>query len=437
MREEESPHQRLRDHALSIWRAGVAAVAPYGLVREAINRVPLPETGRIGIVGAGKAGAAMARAVEDALGPALDRASGLVIVPDATVVPLRRVTLWGARSRPDNRPTEAGVEGSRRVLALAKSLGEDDLLLCLFSGGGSALLPLPAEGVTLAEKVRITSLLQERGVPIEGMNAVRKHLSAIKGGRLAAATRARVVSLLLSDVEGDRLDVIASGPTAPDPTTYTGALAVLDRHGLRGKTPRPVLDHLERGAAGGLPETPKSLSDRVANLVVGNNRTAREGAAAAARGLGYRVVDHGEFHGDAGDFPTWFRERLAGLPRDEPVCAISGGEITVRLPERHGRGGRNQHSALAVLAAMGAEGLKGRCLLFAGTDGEDGPTDAAGAFADEAIAREAARRGLDPADHLRSHDSYRFFDPLGGLLRTGLTGTNVMDLRVALLSPCR
>jgi hydroxypyruvate reductase/glycerate 2-kinase len=426
--------RRLRDDAITIWNAGVAAVDPYRLVREAVLARPeiFTSADHIAVVGAGKAGAAMARALEDSLPD--HELSGLVNVPDATVEPLRYVELHAARSRTDNRPTEAGVEGAVRILDIAESLDEDDLLLVLLSGGGSALLPLPVKGVSLQDMVRMTALLQERGVPIHEMNAVRKHLSRIKGGRLAQATGARVVGLILSDVQGDCLATIASGPTAPDPTTFADALTVLDRHGLRSETPASIREHLNRGAAARVEETPEDLPARVVNVVIGNNGTARKGAAAAARSLGYEVVDHGEFYGDAEAFPAWLGSHLDGITAAGRVCALSGGEITVRLPGEHGMGGRNQHSVLQVLTELGSDGFQGRCFLSAGTDGEDGPTDAAGAVADESLVQEVIRRGLDAAGFRERHDAYRFFDSLGGLLRTGPTGTNVMDLRVVLIS---
>ncbi len=445
-----------REDALAVWTAGVEAVEAGRLVRRALRvrgdalllggeSVPLEPVRRILVVGAGKAGAPMAAAVEAVLGPRLleaKRVEGRVNVPDRDVVPLRRVVLHPARSGYANQPTAAGVEGARLIRELLAGAGPRDLVLCLLSGGGSALLPAPVPGLTLADKRRVTGLLHASGAAIGEMNAVRKHLSALKGGGLArAAGRARVVSLIVSDVVADPLDVIASGPTAPDPTTYADALAVLDRRGLRGRTPPGVVAHLERGAAGELPETPKRLGPRVRNLVVGNNAAALRAAAAEGRRRGYRVVNLGSrVEGEAREVGRVLAGILAsaraeGAPGAPPLCILSGGETTVTLGSRPGRGGRNQELVLAVLERLGEGGLAGAVVLSGGTDGEDGPTDAAGAVADAPTARRARRAGLDPAAALAAHDAYPFFDACGGLVKSGPTGTNVMDLRVAILRP--
>ena len=446
--------RRLRDDALAIWRAGVAAVDAGKLVREALRSeqdflvvrgadqgthfTARPDSiRRVAVVGAGKATTAMARAVEEAWGPeflALKQVTGWVNVPDATVEKLSRIHVHGARKLPDNRPTAEGVEGSKRILEIARSLGEDDLLLVLISGGGSALLPLPVEGVTLEDKLAVTKLLQERGATIGEMNCVRKHLSQIKGGRLAQATRARVVTLIVSDVIGDPLDVIASGPTASDPTTFGQAWDVLERFALLSLVPHAVREHLDAGREGRVAETPKQTSDRVVHVVIGNNATARRASSYAAHRLGCDVGwDDGEIDGDTQRAACGLAEGLRASRPAGRTAVISGGETTVALPPGHGKGGRNQEFALAVLHALGADGLAGVCVLCGGTDGEDGPTDAAGAFVDEELARAAIAKGLDPADFLRRHDAYRFFEPLGGLVKTGPTDTNVMDLRVVLI----
>ena len=435
-----------RADAIAIWRAGVDAVRADRLVRAALRvegrnlvvateRVPLDAIDRIAVLGAGKAGAAMATAVEAALGPALlreKRVRGWVNVPDRTVRPLAAIRLYGSRSANDNRPTAEGLDGAQRVLVIARSLGPRDMALCLVSGGGSSLLPTPADGVSLEDKQRVTSLLLDGGATIDEMNAVRKHLSRIKGGGLAQACgAARVVTLVISDVVGNPLDVIASGPTAPDPTTYADALAVLDRLGLRAAAPPTVVHHLEEGVAGRRPETPKWLPDTVVNAVIGDNATARRAAADEARARGYDVVDLGEITGDTQEAARRLAVEVAAR-RGARVCLVSGGETTVALPPEHGLGGRNQEMVLATMHALGLDGMSGAVLLAAGTDGEDGPTDAAGAIADEELARAAHDRGLDAADYLRRHDAWHFFDALGGLVRTGPTDTNVTDLRVFL-----
>jgi hydroxypyruvate reductase/glycerate 2-kinase len=433
--------RRLRDDALAIWKAGVAAVEAGALVRAAVVglKPQLESARRVGVVGAGKAAAAMADALELEFGAgflARKQVTGWVNVPDATVRRLSNIRVHGARTLPDNRPTAAGVIGAERMLEVARSLSGDDVLLVLLSGGGSALLPLPVDGVSLEDKLLVTKLLQERGATIEEMNCVRKHLSQIKGGRLAQATKARVVALIVSDVIGDPLDVIASGPTAPDRSTFEQALVVLSSTGLRDKISPAVLRHLDAGLRGDIEETPKSLDDgRVFNVVIGNGATARVAAMEQARWLGYVAHDVGDVSGDTAATATGFVGYVRSSEKRDVrnACLISGGETTVNLGGASGKGGRNQEFALAVLNGLGPDGLAGVCVLCGGTDGEDGPTDAAGALVDEDLARDAVANGLDPADFLRRHDAYNFFDPLGGLVRTGPTNTNVMDLRVVLI----
>jgi hydroxypyruvate reductase/glycerate 2-kinase len=291
----------LRADARAVWQAAVAAVDPFALVREAL--APGADLGaaarqarRVLMVGGGKAGAAMAAGVEAALADRLDRVAGVVNVPQGEARPLRAVRLHAARPAGSNQPTAAGVAGADEMLALLAAAGPDDLAVCLLSGGGSALLPAPAPGVTLEDKQQVTRLLHASGATIDEMNCVRKHLSRLKGGRLAQASRAgALVGLLVSDVVGDPLDVIASGPTAPDPTTYADALAVLDRFGLRDRVPPAARALLEGGAAGALPETPKDLPPGTRNLILGNNAKALAAARARAAALGYAVVDLGAF----------------------------------------------------------------------------------------------------------------------------------------------
>jgi hydroxypyruvate reductase/glycerate 2-kinase len=440
----------LRDHARAVWQAAVDAARPEDLIRAAFAdptlgiREAVAGARRILVLGAGKAGAAMSAAVEKVLGDSLDRTEGWVNVPappDQAAAPeCRRIHLHPARPAGSNQPTAAGVAGSRRILELARGAGPDDVALCLLSGGGSALLPAPVEGVSLEDKQRITGLLHACGATINEMNAVRKHLSDIKGGRLAQAFAGRALySLNISDVIGDPLDVIASGPTAPDPTTFADALAVLERHHLIAQAPPAVLDHLRRGAAGRLPDTPKDLPPRVHNYVIGNNVKALAAAARHAEQLGYRVLSLGSYiEGETRPVGTALAGvvrsiRRDGLPLAPPVCLLSGGETTVTLTEGHGRGGRNQELVLAAAAKLGPDGLAGVVVLSGGTDGEDGPTDAAGALADAETLRRAAAQGLDPLAFLGRNDAYPFFEATGGLLKTGLTWTNVMDVRVILV----
>jgi hydroxypyruvate reductase/glycerate 2-kinase len=326
------------------------------------------------------------------------------------------------------------------MLDLVAAAGPDDVGLCLLSGGGSALLPAPAEGVTLEEKQQVTLLLHKCGATIDEMNCVRKHLSRVKGGRLAQGFGSHpLFSLILSDVVGDPLDVIVSGPTAADPTTFADALAVFGRYGLLSRVPPAVLAHLEAGKAGRIAETPKSLLPQVHNRILGNNACALAAAAAKAASLGYAVVNLGTFiEGETQPVALVHAAlvrgiRADGVPARPPACVLSGGETTVTLSADHGKGGRNQEFVLAALLKLGAAGMANVVILSGGTDGEDGPTDAAGAVADADTLRRAAERGLDAAAALNRHDAYPFFDATGDLLRTGLTGTNVMDVRVLLV----
>jgi glycerate-2-kinase len=409
------------------------------------RRLRLDEIRSITIVGAGKAGAHMSQAVEAILGARRLRGKGVrgwVNVPADTVRPLRAIHLHPARSSHANRATRRGLIGMKRIVSLLEGQGESDLTLCLLSGGGSALLPGPAHGVRLGEKIEITDRLHAAGAPIDEVNCVRKHLSTVKGGGLLRSWRGRwLTTFVLSDVPGDSLDVIASGPTSADPTTFADAIAVLRDYAVWDPAPQSVRTCLLEGRAGRRPETLKKLPPGVENVLIGDNQTAREGAARKARNLGYEVVDVSRFlRGEASEAGRRLARlaaeaRAGGRAGSRPICLLGGGETTVRLGRRFGKGGRCQELALAALAEGWDDDWGGIGLLSAGTDGEDGPTDAAGAFVDEVLLRRARRRGMDPATFLARHDAYRFFDRLGGLLRTGPTGTNVMDLVVLLVAP--
>ncbi len=436
----------LREHARAIWWAAVAAVDPFALVRDALAQPDddmhraLDGPGRILVVGAGKAGAAMAAGVEAALADRLGRVRGVVNVPADSVRPLQAIRLHAARPAGSNQPTAEGVTGAQAMLDLAAEAVHGDFGLCLLSGGGSALLPAPVKGITLEEKQKVTLLLHACGATIDEMNCVRKHLSDVKGGRLAQAFgRCPLFSLILSDVVGDPLDVIASGPTAPDPTTFADALAVLERYHLKDQVPPAVLAHLERGRTSLVPETPKELPDSVHNRVIGNNALALTAARRKAEQLGYPVLNLGSFlEGETRQVAIVLAGivrgvRADGQPAPPPLCILSGGETTVTLGDDHGRGGRNQEFVLAALAKLGEKGLDRIVVLSGGTDGEDGPTDAAGAVGTADTLRRAVQLGLDPARFLDRHDAYPFFDATGDLLKTGLTQTNVMDVRVLLV----
>jgi hydroxypyruvate reductase len=381
----------------------------------------------------------MARAVEQVFGARV--AGGLVVTKYGHGEPLRRVEL---REAGHPVPDQAGVEASRELAARLGAVQAGDLVICVISGGGSALLPSPAEGIALAQKQEVTRLLLGCGATIDEINCVRKHLSTVKGGGLARlAQPAALLTLILSDVVGDPLDVIASGPTVPDPTTFAAAREVLARRGLTDQVPAAVRARLEAGARGELPETPKPgdpVFARAMNVMVGSNALAMTAAARRARALGYRplvlsTTVTGETREVAAVHAAIARELAAtGQPLRRPACILTGGETTVTL-RGTGKGGRNQEFALA--AALGIQGLERVAVLSAGTDGNDGPTDAAGAFvAGDTVAR-ARSAGLDPVGALDGHDAYPFFEALGDLVVTGPTRTNVMDLRLILAGPLR
>jgi hydroxypyruvate reductase/glycerate 2-kinase len=437
---------RLRDHARAIWQAAIAAVDPLALVRAALTTPPpalaeaLARADRILVVGGGKAGAAMAAGVEAALANQLPRLFGVVNVPAEAVRPLHAIRLHAARPAGSNQPTAEGVAGVQAMFDLIERAGPNDMGLCLLSGGGSALLPAPVAGITLEDKQHVTALMHACGATINEMNCVRKHLSAIKGGRLAEAFGPRPsFSLIISDVIGDPLDVIASGPTAADPTTFADALAILDRYGLRDRLPPAVLAHLESGRDGRRAETPKALPSSVHNLVLGNNSRALAAAQRHAEALGYAVVNLGSFiEGETRPAAVVLAGiarsiRVDGWPMRPPVCVLSGGETTVTLTPQYGRGGRNQEFVLSAALYLTGAGLSHIVVLSGGSDGEDGPTDAAGAVADESTLTRAAAAGLNPDAHLERHDAYTLFEATGDLLKTGLTQTNVMDVRVLLV----
>ena len=423
--------RQLRRHAYAIFRAALRAADPAGAVTRYLERRDLTRFRRIYVVGAGKAGASMAQAAERVLGRRI--AAGLVNVKYGHLAKLRRIEL---KECGHPVPDAQGVAGAERIAALAESAGCDDLVLCLISGGASALMPLPAEPITLAEKQATTKLLLACGASIHEMNAVRKHLSRIKGGQLARlASPAAVESLLLSDVVGDDLDVIGSGPTAPDASTFAASVAILKRYGILERVPAAVRARLERGVKGEISETPEAgdpLFARVRNTIVGSGRLALDAAAVRARELGYRTLVlsstiEGETREIARMHAAIAREiAVAGRPLKPPACIVTGGETTVTL-KGEGLGGRNQEFVLA--AAIDIAGLDKVVVFSAGTDGTDGPTDAAGAIADG----QTLARGPDARRFLEDNNSYRYFQPLGGLVMTGPTNTNVADVRIVLV----
>jgi len=389
----------------------------------------------VSVVGAGKASAAMALAVEGVLGNRLT--GGTVTVKYGHARPLGIVQ---CREAGHPVPDEEGLQGSRNIVRLLKTKGEKDLVICLISGGGSALMPFPVEGITLNDKQNLTRALLECGATIQEMNALRKHVSRVKGGRLAClAHPSTLVTLILSDVIGDDLESIASGPTVPDRSTFADCLRVLERYELRNKIPVSVLAYLDKGAEGEYTETPKKgepAFERTQNLIVANNMMAIREAKKKAEALGYNTLIlssliEGETREVAKVHAAVAKEILrTDNPVHRPACLISGGETTVTIRGK-GLGGRNQEFVLA--AAIALEGSEEVVVLSAGTDGTDGPTEAAGAVGDGMTVRKARAAGLDAARYLRDNDSYHFFEKMNGLLITGPTHTNVMDLRMVLV----
>ncbi|MDH4220613.1 MAG: glycerate kinase [Candidatus Aminicenantes bacterium] len=436
----------LRKNAQEIFQAGVEAVNPINAVKKHLFlkdnqltaggiKYDLTKFENIYVIGAGKASAAMAQALEDFLGDRLR--SGIINVKYGHTLPLKKIQVNEA-GHPV--PDEAGFHGTQQIVHLLERTDEKDLVLFLISGGGSALLPYPIEGLSLEDKQKVTRVLLKVGATIHEINALRKHLSQVKGGRLAQlAYPSTLVSLILSDVIGDDLDSIASGPTVPDHSTFRDCMNIMEKYGIRDKVPSSVIAIFEKGVQGEIEETPKagdSAIERTQNLIIGSNRQAVEAAREKAFDLGYNglilsTYIEGETKDVAKVHAAVAKEILAmGNPIKRPACVISGGETTVTVHGK-GKGGRNQEFVLA--AAIEIEGLKKVIVMSGGTDGTDGPTDAAGAVADGTTVMRAEEMGMDAEQYLRENDSYHFFKPLGDLIITGPTYTNVMDLRLVLV----
>jgi hydroxypyruvate reductase len=437
----------LRSDVEAIWRTGVEAVLPERLIRSHVQvdgqwlligdeTIDVRTIKRIAIVGAGKAAGAMAVALENVLGPRLlaeKNVAGWLNVPANCIVPSQRVHLHAARPATVNEPRPEGVEGTRRILEIISALGQDDLCFCLFTGGGSALMPAPVPSISLDDKVQLARLLAAAGANIEQINVVRRQLSLVKGGGLARACRAgQLVTLLISDVLGDSLEAIASGPTVPSSTTAADALDVLDDLDVMSEPAlAAIVRYLTQHRRGSIEKT-RSYS-RVSHHILGNNATAVDAAGLTAEGLGYShaMISATKPEGSAEEVGRHLAEMALRMRRGSgPDCLISGGEPTVTLVnEAHrGKGGRNQQLALAALATLGESDRI--AFLSAGTDGEDGPTDAAGAAITHDVVRAARSQKLDPQNYLARNDAYHFFQQAGGLFITGPTQTNVCDLRV-------
>ena len=441
--------QREKDRLLRSFRAAVEAVDPARLVASVLRvegdavvldapgvraAMPLSSLWKVHLVGAGKAGRAMGEAALAALGKRV--ADGVIAVPrgaEGRSGPVR----FAAAGHPV--PDIFSLAAAREILSLLERAGKGDLVIALMSGGGSAMLSAPAEGITTEEKAETFRLLLREGADIASFNAVRKHLSEVKGGLLArAAQPAATWALLLSDVPDDDPSVIASGPFSPDPTTYADAIGVLERYGIFYAVPSPVRRHLAEGAAGAFPETPKPDDPAflgTTSALVGTNHTAMEAARGMAReqatGPTVTALLPGFLRGEAREcarsFCSGLRKAAEALSPGHAVVVVAGGETTVNV-RGGGKGGRNQEFALAAAVELAGEGAM--AVLAAGTDGIDGPTDAAGAFVDGTTVARAASLGLDPVAHLENNDAYPFFRALGDLVVTGPTGTNVADLAI-------
>lgn len=455
--------QSCRHHLNQIFRAALNRVDPYRAIQNMVTLcgdrlqvkneeltidLDLTQYDRILLLGAGKATAPMARAFEDLLGERID--TGLICVKEGHLEALHRTEVIEA-SHPI--PDQRGLSAAHRFAELAKAADEKTLIINCISGGASALLPYPLDqessagvaAISLADKQQLTSLLLGCGAPIEEINCVRKHLSAIKGGRfLRLAAPARSLNFILSDVVGDDLGSIASGLTSADPTSFSDAITIIDRYQLRSQTPASIMSALEHGQAGRLDETPKEddkCLDYATNILIATNHQALLAAQQKAQQLGYHtrsgsVVITGEARHAARYLATIAREvAVSDLFMEKPACLLFGGETVVTL-QGNGKGGRNQELALAFLqelAGWDKDQQAQVCFLSAATDGNDGPTDAAGAFADFEILSRANDAALDIEGYLDDNDSYHFFEKIDGLLISGPTNTNVGDLQLVLV----
>ena len=390
---------------------------------------------KIVLVGTGKASSSMARAIEELFGDRMTK--GVITTKYGHLLPLKQTqTIEAGHPIPDRK----GYEGARKIQRLLKESGPNDLVIFLLSGGGSALLPFPADGIELKEKQEVTQLLLDSGADIKEINTVRKHISWMKGGWVAKwAYPSTVIALILSDVVGDQLDVIGSGPTVPDPSTFEVAWEILKKYGLLNEITPSIRKHLQSGREGKVEETPKpgeAAFEKVSNILIGSNILALREAKKEAESLGFNTLIlsssiEGETR-EASRFHTAVAKEVisSGNPIPRPACILSGGETTVTIKGK-GLGGRNQEFVLA--GALEISGVEKVVLLSGGTDGTDGPTDASGALADHTTVRRAKTMGLNPKAHLENNDAYPFFQKLGDLLITGPTHTNVMDVRIILV----
>jgi glycerate 2-kinase len=436
----------LKKIAQTIFNAGIQAVNPVACLHRYIRMADgnlqvgktqycLENINRIYLVGVGKASAIMARWTEELLGNHIH--DGLVITKYQHGVPLSRCRMMEA-GHPV--PDADGVSATKALLKLVSKAGPKDLILCMISGGASALTPAPAKGISLEDKQEVTRLLLDCGATIHEINTIRKHLSRIKGGQLCRhANGARIISLILSDVIGDDLDIIGSGLSAPDTGSFDDCMEILKRHSIWDKIPKPVNNRINAGIDGQIQETPKPGAPEFANvdnLIIGSLSDAISAAKREAKRQGFTpLVLSSMIQGEAREVAKVLcaiakEIRLSGRPILPPACLLSGGETTVTI-KGQGKGGRNTELALA--AGIELSGASSILLLSAGTDGTDGPTDAAGAFVNGSTIARAALVDLSASQHLAQNNSYPFFQSLGDLLITGPTHTNVMDLQILLV----
>jgi glycerate 2-kinase len=417
-----------------IFSAALAAVDPFTAVESELEQVRtffrVGDFTRLLVTGFGKASWRMAAACEHLLSDLIT--DGIIVTKYGHASASDRLAKIATYEAGHPVPDENGVTATRAIVDLARGADERTLMLCLISGGGSALLVAPCEGITLGDKQELTDLLLKSGATINELNAVRKHLSMVKGGRLAQiAHPASIISLIVSDVIGDSLDVIASGPTAPDMSTYSDARAILEKYRLTHRVPKAILSMLEQGSQRKIAETPKQGDDifeNVQNILVASNSTALAAAKAKAEELGFHTsIFSSTLQGEAREVARSLAHHILAANLTRPACVLSGGETTVTV-RGTGVGGRNTELALAF--ALEIDGVDGVTLLAAGTDGTDGPTDAAGAVVDGRTISRARSMQLDAPAYLNNNDSYAFFRKTNDLLVTGPTGTNVMDIQI-------
>lgn len=436
-----------REKAIQIFEAAVAAVQPIRLIPVHLfidqnqlhildQQFLLHELQNIYIIGAGKASAAMAKTVEEILGQLIT--AGIVVTKYAHALPLQKITcIEAAHPVPD----EAGIEATKKTIQLLQQAGKNDIVICLISGGASSLWIDIPEGSSIYDVQKTFNLLLQCGANIEEINTIRKHLSAIKGGQLLRhAQQANWFSFIISDVPGNDLSIIASSPTVADNSSFDDVKNIVEKYDLTNQLPTSILKHIDDGVNGLVNETPKpvdTIFKQVQNKIIGSNSIALEAAEEKAKAFGYHIalVD-GNMRGDAATIGKEIINRCKKYSGKKPACMLFGGETTVKVTGK-GKGGRNQQLALSALLQLsqkeGSNHNHQLTFLSAGTDGTDGPTDAAGAIADKEIVRLAQEKKLDAQHYLDDNDAYHFFEQTGGLVKTGATQTNVMDLVVALI----